>query len=169
MRAARTAWWASAILLFILTFVCLNSTRAQVTVQPDTNADVAVIVHRDNPLNNLSLSELRRIYMGERQYWKANVPVSVLIRTPGSREREVVLREIFKMNEAQYKQYWVGKIMRAESTSAPIEVYSNGMTKEGIASLAGGIGCVLASDVRAGVKVLRIDGHLPGEAAYPLR
>jgi hypothetical protein len=107
--------------------------------------------------------------MGNRQYWKANVPISLLIRTSGTREREVMLREVFVMNEVQYKQYWVGKIMRAESTSAPIEVFSSGMTKEGVASLPGAIACLSVYDVRHGVKVLRIDGHLPGEAGYPLR
>jgi ABC-type phosphate transport system substrate-binding protein len=169
MRSGRTAWCSSAVLVFLLGCVFLQSAAAQVSEGHDASSDVAVIVHRDNPINNLSLSELRRIYMGERQYWRPDLPVAVLIRTPGSREREVVLREIFKMNEAQYKQFWVAKIMRAESTSSPVEIFSNGMTKEGVASLAGGIGCVSASDVRSGVKVLRINGHLPGEAAYPLR
>ena len=160
----------SAVLIFIFGCACLSSSPAQVKENAsEQQPDVAVIVHRDNPINNLSMSELRKIYMGTRQYWKANVPVSVLVRTPGSHEREVILREVFEMTESQYKQYWVAKIMRAEVTSAPIEVFSNGMTKEGVASLPGAIGCVTVADLRAGVKVLRIDGHLPGEAGYPLR
>jgi len=130
--------------------------------------DVAVIVSPRNAVQSLTLNELTKIYRGERQYWRTNLPVVILFRAPGTHEREVVLRTIFQMTETQYRQYWISKIMRAEATSPPTEVFSSGMIKEGIAAIPGAIGCVRASEVRPEMKVLRIDGHLPGEAGYPL-
>ena len=133
-----------------------------------TAQDVAVIVHPKNTVDNLTMADLAKIFRGERQYWRSNLPVLVLLRSSGSHEREVLLRNVFHMTESEYKQYWVSKIMRAEATSPPTDLYSNGMAKEGVASIPGSIACISAADLRPGVKVVRINGHLPGEPGYPL-
>jgi len=56
--------------------------------------------------------------------------VTLLIRAPQARERDVVLKVIYQMSEAQFKQYWVAKIFRAEAASPPKIVYSNDMQYE---------------------------------------
>jgi len=58
-----------------------------------------------------------RFLLGERQYWSSKLPVVLLIRAPVARERDVVLRVIYQMTNAQFKQYWVAKIFRAEAAS----------------------------------------------------
>jgi len=131
--------------------------------------DIAVVVHPDTPVNDLTLSEVRLVLLGERQYWNAKLPVVLLIRAPVARERDVVLRVIYQMSEAQFKQYWVAKIFRAEASSPPKIVYSNDMQVELVSGIPGAIGFMDARNVRSGLKVLRVDGHLPGEADYPLR
>ena len=141
---------------------------SQETPQTASSQDVAVIVNAKNTAASMTLAELTKIYRGERQYWKSNLPIVVLFRNGGSYEREVILRTVFQMTDAQYKQYWVSKVMRAEVTAPPTELFSSGMTKEGVATIPGAIGCISASDIRSGMKVLRIDGHLPGEPGYPL-
>jgi hypothetical protein len=73
------------------------------------------------------------------------------------------------MTEAQFKQYWVAKIFRAEAASPPKIVYSNDMQYELVSALPGAIGFVDARSVRRGLKVLRVDGRLPGDHDYPLR
>jgi ABC-type phosphate transport system substrate-binding protein len=160
MAKSAQFWFGFAVATIVL--LCAGQSFAQV------GQDVAVIVHPKNTVDNLTMAELAKIFRGERQYWRANLPVLVLLRTPGSDEREVVLRNIFRMTESQYKQYWISRIMRAEATSPPAELYSSGMTKEGVSSIPGSIACINASDVKPGVKVVRINGHLPGEAGYPL-
>ena len=160
MARTATFWYRFAVAGIAL--LCAG----QLLAEP--GQDVAVIVNPKNNVDNLSMAELAKIFRGERQYWRANLPVLVLLRTPGSDEREVVLRNIFRMTESQYKQYWISRIMRAEATSPPAELYSSGMTKEGVSSIPGSIACINASDVKPGVKVVRINGHLPGEPGYPL-
>ncbi|HKS75556.1 MAG TPA: hypothetical protein VJQ82_20265, partial [Terriglobales bacterium] len=103
------------------------------------------------------------------QYWNSKLPVVLLIRAPVARERDVVLRVIYQMSEAQFKQYWIAKVFRAEASSPPKIVYSNDMQLELVAAVPGAIAFVDARNVRPGLKVLRIDGHLPGEPGYPLR
>ena len=133
------------------------------------DVDVAVVVQPDTPVSNLSLAEVRKIFLGDRQYWTANTPVVLLIRAPVARERDVVLKVIYQMSESQFKQYWIAKIFRAESASAPKVVYSNDMANELVTALPGAIAFVDSRDVRSGTKVVRVDGRLPGEAGYPLR
>jgi hypothetical protein len=95
--------------------------------------------------------------------------VVLIVRAPVSHEREVVLRVIFQMNDSQFKQYWVSKIFRAETTSSPKVVYSNSVATQLIAALPGAIAFMEAKDVTPGVKVIPVDGAMPGQANYPLR
>ena len=137
--------------------------------QKSTNVDIAVVVHPDTPITNLSMAEVRKVFLGDRQYWSTNVPVVLLIRAPVARERDVVLKRIYQMSDAQFKQYWIAKIFRAESATAPKVVYSNDMANELVTAIPGAIAFIDSSDVRPGTKVLRVEGRLPGEAGYPLR
>jgi len=119
------------------------------------------------------LEILRRDYpnpvgRAERQYWTSNVPVVLLIRAPTSAERNAVLNAIYEMREPQFKQYWIAKIFRAEMSSPPKVVYSNESANQLVSSIPGAIAFMSSGDVRAGIKVLRIDGHLPGESGYRL-
>jgi hypothetical protein len=85
------------------------------------------------------------------------------------RQRNVVLRVIYQMTETQFKRFWVAKIFRAEAASPPKIAYSNDLQYELVAAMPGAIAFVDADDVRPGLKVLRVDGHLPGDRDYPLR
>ena len=133
------------------------------------NIDVALVVHPDTPVSDLTLAEVRKVFLGERQYWSANFPVVLLIRAPVARERSVVLKTIYQMSDSQFKQYWIAKIFRAESASAPKVVYSNDMANELVTAIPGAIAFIDTREVRPGAKVIRVDGRLPGEAGYPLR
>jgi hypothetical protein len=126
-------------------------------------------VHPDTPVSNLSLSDVRKVFLGDRQYWSTNVPVVLLIRAPVARERDVVLKIIYQMSESQFKQYWIAKIFRAEAATAPKVVYSNDMANQLVTAIPGAIAFIDSKEVKPGSKVLRVDGHLPGEPGYPLR
>ena len=138
-------------------------------VQTSTNVDIAVVVHPDTPITNLSMAEVRKVFLGDRQYWSTNVPVVLLIRAPVARERDVVLKRIYQMSDAQFKQYWIAKIFRAESASAPKVVYSNDMANELVSAIPGAIAFIDSREVRPGVKIVRVEGKLPGEPGYQLR
>jgi hypothetical protein len=142
---------------------------AQAAAQGTRTTDIAVVVHPDTPVSDLSLSEVRKVLLGERQYWSSEVPVVLLIRAPVARERAVVLKVIYQMTEAQFKQFWIAKIFRAEAVSAPKIVYSNDMANELVKAIPGAIAFMDAKDVRPGARVIRVSGRLPGEPGYQLR
>lgn len=158
-----------AVILSWIAFWISIAPQQLSTAQTTRGADIAVVVHPDTPVSDLSLSEVRKVFLGDRQYWNSKLPVALLIRAPVARERDVVLRVIYQMSEAQFKQYWVAKIFRAEVASPPKIVYSNDMQYDLVTAIPGAIAFVDARNVRPGVKVLRVDGHLPGDHEYPLR
>ena len=76
------------------------------------------------------------------------------------------LEKVYKMSEAQYRQYWVAKVFRGEATDGPRVVLSNEEAVDLVSVLDGAITVVDAADVPEGLKLLRIDGHLPGDPEY---
>ena len=131
--------------------------------------DVAVVVRRDTPVDDLSFEETRKLFMGDRQYWSSNLRVTLLIRAPAARERDVVLRIIYGMSEARFRQYWISKIFRLEASSGPKIVYSTDMATELVSAIPGAVAFVYSATVPKGLKVLKIDGLSPGEKGYRLR
>lgn len=157
---------AASLTVVLILFGAAHS--GVIRAQGSRSADIAVVVNPDTPVDDLSLADVRKVFLGERQYWSSKLPVLLLIRAPAARERDVVLRVIYQMSEPQYKQYWIAKIFRAEAAAPPKIVYSNDVQLDLVAAIPGAIAFVDARNVRPGLKVLRIDGHLPGERDYPL-
>ena len=137
--------------------------------QATSGGDIAIVVHSEVPIDNLSFDDLRKLVLGDKQYWPGNLRVTLLLRAPVARERDVVLRKVCDMNEAQFRQYWIGKVFRAETASSPKIVYSNDMALSMLFSLPGSMAFVDSTAVPRNFKVLQIDGKLPGQQGYPLR
>ncbi len=128
---------------------------------------VAVVVNEKNPITTLGLLELRKLFAGEKHSWASGVPVKLIVRAPGAYER-VVLLKLLGMSESEYKRYWAAQVFRGEAQAEPVALFSNGMQKEAVSIFPGAIALVSLQDVKPGMKVLKVDGLLPGKAGYPL-
>jgi hypothetical protein len=106
--------------------------------------------------------------MGDRQFWTPGLRVTLLMRAPVAREREVILKTVYRMSESEFRRFWIEKVFRQEAPSSPKIVYSNDTATELVAAIPGAVAFVDAGQVPKGLKILRIDGHLPGERGYPL-
>jgi ABC-type phosphate transport system substrate-binding protein len=131
--------------------------------------DIAVVVHPDVPVDNLTVAELRRILLGDREFWTSGMRVALFLRAPVARERDVAIKDVCQMTEAQFRQHWVAKVFRADSRSGPRIVYSGQMAVEQASRTPGAITFVESSAVPKGVKVLKIDGRAPGQSGYRVR
>jgi len=72
------------------------------------------------------------------------------------------------MNESEYKQYWIAQLFHGEAQAEPAAMFSNGMQKEAISAFPGAIARVDPVDVKPGMKVVKVEVHLPGEPGYPV-
>ena len=137
--------------------------------QDSESRPIAIVVHPDTDISDLSLDELREIFLADQLYWPDNSRIVLLVRAPAAYERSFVLDRIYRMSEADFRSYWIKKMFRAEISSGPRVVFSNNMAIGLVTAIPGSIAFMLASDVTPDVKVVRIDGKLPSEQGYPLR
>ena len=157
---------ASVSLVLVCILMTGNFALAQEIVATSTTA---IVVHKDTEIDNLSLSELRNIFLANQQFWPDRTRIILLVRAPKSEERDFVLDTIYQMDEAQFRQYWIAKMFRAEVPRGPKIVFSTDMMLELVIAIPGSISFVNADEVTDDVKVVRIDGKLPSEPGYPLK
>ena len=132
------------------------------------SSDVAVVVNSTVPVGDMSFTELRRVFLGERQFWSSSLRISVLLHAPAARERDVLLKTVYEMSEAQLRQHWIGKVFRAEAPSAPQMFFSDEEIVQALAAIPGSIAAVDVTRIPRGLRVLKIDGRMPGEPGYRL-
>ena len=152
-----------------LTILLLNCLLGAALVQIPLAQEqgVAVVVNPKNPVSDITKSELRKIFAGEKRTWPGGLSIKLIVRVPGSYERVVLLR-LLGMSESEYKQHWISQVFHGEAQAEPVALFSNGMQKEAIAAFPGAIALVALGDVKPGMKVLKVDGLLPDAPAYPL-
>ena len=130
---------------------------------------VAIVVHPETEVDDLSFDELRRIFRGDVQFWSDGRRVTLLMRAPAAAERELVLDRIYGMDENEFREYWIGKMFRAEVAAGPKLVYSSDMARDLVTVIPGAITFVPVADVSSETRVVRIDGLLPNDPRYALR
>ena len=149
--------------------VCVLGLLGTLPVAGQSKSDIAVVVHPDVGVDNLSLPELRRILLGDREFWPSGARVTLLIRAPVARERDAAIKNVCEMTEAQFRQHWIGKVFRAESPGGPKIVYSTEMALDQVSRTPGAITFVEASLVGRTAKVIKIDGLSPGQPGYRMK
>jgi len=131
-------------------------------------AEYAVVTNPDVAVTDLKFADLRKILLGDRQFWTTGQKITLIIRAPVSDERTLLLDQVYDMTEAQYRQYWISKVFRAEATSEPKIVISSGEILELVGAIPGAVSIVDNAEIPEGLHVIKIDGKLPGDPGYPL-
>jgi len=135
----------------------------------EENGGIAIVVHKDTEISDLSMTELRNIFLANQQFWSNRSRIILLVRAPKSDERDYVLNTIYQMDEAQFRQYWIAKMFRAEVPRGPKIVFSTNMTLDLVVAIPGSISFMRADQVSEDVKILRVNGKLPSDEGYPLK
>lgn len=133
-----------------------------------TGGDVAVIVNAQNPTTDLSFADLEKIFKQEKQFWKDGKKVYLVLQETGSTEKEIVLSKVYRMPDADLKKFWLSKMFRGEIASFPKTLATAGSVKQFVGKVPNAVGFVDASLADAEVRVVKIDGKLPGQSGYPL-
>lgn len=158
--------WHMIICLAGLLLAAANVVSAESSI---AESGLAIVVHKDTEVENLTLSELRNIFRANQQFWPNRSRIVLLVRAALSDERDYVLNNIYEMNEDEFRRYWIAKMFRAEVPRGPKVVFSTGMTLDLVVAIPNSISFMRADNVTDDVKVVRIDGKLPHEDGYPLK
>ena len=130
----------------------------ELKLYPDLNpipvaADgIAIIVHPDNPIENLTLEQIAKIFGGEIKNWKEL----------GWEDAEihVVTREYGSGTRATFEEH-VLKPFGIEMFAGALTKHSNGEVRATVSTDRHAIGYISLGYVDASVKALRIDGVTP--------
>jgi ABC-type phosphate transport system substrate-binding protein len=130
---------------------------------------LVIVVNRSNPVENLSFSELRKIFLGEQAHWSNGRRITVVMLEPGKPERQVVLAQIYKMGEKDFASHFLHAMFTGEIHAAPRTLASSTEVLKFVLNVPGAIGYVKAPEVDESVKVVRVESRLPSEKDYTLR
>ena len=72
------------------------------------------------------------------------------------------------MTEKDYGRYWAAQVFRGEAQSMPTALPSNGMQREAVLLFPGAVALVNMEELKPGMKVVKVDGRIPGQLGYAL-
>lgn len=127
---------------------------------------LAIVVSKDSPVSDISIFELKRLYLGERinASGKRLLPLNL---TPASRERGAFDKTVLSMSPDAIARYWIDRKIRGDS-GPPKTIEPLDLMQRVVARLDGAIGYAPVNEIRPELKVIRIDGKAPGDNGYPL-
>jgi hypothetical protein len=155
---------AAAVLLWLL-LACGHGAA----LAAERGESLAIVVHKSNPLENLGMDELRRYCLAERRHWPHGRKVTIVLRESGVAERDLALREVFGMNETEFKRHFLQLTFSAEVQCTPKELATGVGVRRFVVNVPGALGFVRLSEVDGSVKVITLDGLSPTNTAYRLR
>src|SRR5438270_13923354 len=78
----------------------------------DEKLQVAIVVDRDNPRADISLEELRALFLGKQKEWSDGSRAIPLDLEPGSPERAIFNAQVLGMEQDEVDRYWVDQRVR---------------------------------------------------------
>lgn len=131
-----------------------------------TEAQIAVVVHPENELSELSLSHLTRLYLGKQTTFENGSAVA-LASTAGLEEK--FYQSTLRMSPYKVRRHWVKAVFAGSAGSPPESMGDGAAVCAFVSANRGGLAFLDVSEVSDAVKVLRLEGKQPGEDGYPLR
>jgi ABC-type phosphate transport system substrate-binding protein len=160
------------ILLFLVACVFLmplSAGRAAAPQNPNpVDSYLAIVVNQANPVEDLSFSELRRIFLGERSHWANGRRITLVMMEPGTAERKAMLHDLYHMTEQELNRHFLRGLFTGEVFASPKTLASPVGVRKFVFNVPGAIGYIRFSEVDSSVKVIRVDGRLPEDKDYRL-
>ncbi len=161
----------TAIILIMLAAgaaILLWPPSARVEASQAKQDSLAIIVNQSNPVDNLSSADLRAVFLGERSHWPNGRRITLVMMEPGLPERETVLHDVCRMSESDFRRRFLQLLLTGEVLVSPKTLSTPLGVRKFVFNVPGAIGYLRPVDVDDSVKIVKIDGHTPNDADYPL-
>lgn len=159
---------AASVCAVVLTVAVPGRSQDVSPVRDTAGGALAIVVNEANPVEALTLRELRRIFMFDIQTWPHGRKITVVLREKGQPERGEAIRLVCDLSEPEYDHHILFQTFRGSIGWGPRSIMSVAAMLRFIFNVPGAIGYVPADQAES-TKVLRIDGLLPTDPGYPLR
>jgi len=101
--------------------------------------DLAVVVNKSNPIDNVTKAQLKHMILGEQGKWAGDKKVIVVLRTPGQPERDGALKSVCAMSEDDFNQHVMHASFGGDAGEAPHAVGSAAAVRQAVAGAPGGL------------------------------
>ena len=161
--------YASIAVVILATAALLDPMQQSRVRAAHPKESLVIIVNRDNPIENLSMADLRTIFLGERSHWPNGRRITLVMMDPGQPERDTLVREVCRMSESDLRRRYLQGLLTGEVLVSPKTLATPVGVRKFVFNVPGAVGYLRPEDVDDSVKVIRIDGRLPGDSEYPLK
>lgn len=107
---------------------------------PAVAGEAVLVVHRDNPISSLELTEVRSIFLGKKVFWDDGNAIEVLLQESGETHRNFS-QNILGKSPRQLSMYWKRVLFSGEGLP-PREVTGDEEMLETIAANTKAIGYI---------------------------
>src|SRR4249920_2387656 len=73
----------------------------------------------DAPLNDISMDELRRVFLMRRLFWKPGHPIRLVLPGSGRPTREFMLARVCQKTEGEYRRLVLEALYRGDTDQPP--------------------------------------------------
>jgi hypothetical protein len=136
------------IFLLLLTGLLAYTAHAQ---------SLSVIANQKGSPTGLSASELKSVFMGEKQRWPNGTKVFIALIKTNNPLGELVCQKVFNMKPDELNKYWLALVFQGKA-SAPTFFNSVGDLQTFVAQTPGAISIIDQSVSTTDIKTLTIDG-----------
>ena len=137
-------------------------------MQPLLSAsEIAIIVNKENATDNVSFTELVKIFKQDKQYWDKE-KIYLILQEADSPEKKIILKKVYHLTDEELKKLWLAKMFKGEIMEFPKTLASNEAVKRFVSQIPNAVGFINNDVADNTVKVLKIDSKLPKDADYIL-
>lgn len=129
-------------------------------------AQIIVVVNYENPIEDISLLELKQMYLGEIISFSNGERV---VLAEHADLKEMFCETILDLSLLQFKKHWMRLIFSGNNSTAPTAFENLKKLKNYIIDNKGAIAFVNLTDVDKHLKILTINGNKVGSDAYPFK
>jgi hypothetical protein len=134
---------------------------------------LAVVVHHSNPVNNVRMADLQAMYTGVLRKWPDKRKLVPVTRNENSAPFRFLVSHILNLSVAEYRRT-LSNVEFSGGEPVPLKVLnSDSGACKFVLNVPSAVAVIEAASAAtpdcAGVKVLRVEGKLPGEEGYRLR
>jgi hypothetical protein len=132
----------------------------------------AAVVHPSNPMKDIRLRDLAALFEGASRQWPDNAAVVLVERDSSSPPYQFLMGRLLNTTPGEYRRRLQNIEYRGEAPLAIKTLNSDAAACQFVFNVPTAVAIVDAQSIPAAcrqVRVLQIDGKLPGEEGYRLK
>ncbi len=144
-----------------LIFCMLGAGFLSVSAAPVFAEGIVAIVNAANDVSDISLSDLKSIYLMKKKKWPNGRDIMVWLPPSQGDEMKFLLTNAVKIHdEADLKKYYLTAIFQQQITIIPASVLDSRDAAGKVAGSEGGLAIVKESEVLgiSGIKIVKVSG-----------